>query len=182
MTEVGERPLDPRVAPRWILSRYPHHQFGNLRHHTRPPVPTTAPVILAGDQLPVPTQKGVGVTTVASPRRRLRPKSLAFTARRRRSKSCEPDAHGAQTTAEDAVLLPQVGDDRGGEPERGGVWSKVPISTCARGTSLPGLGDALAIRGSGRSASWWCWRCVCRRESRGRGAPGGGLRRGWDAL
>ncbi len=60
VAEVGERAADPRVAPRRILARHPHHEVGNLPWRHRPtPTSAGAAVVLRGDQFPVPAKNGV---------------------------------------------------------------------------------------------------------------------------
>lgn len=51
MVQIGERPLEARVAPRTILGRNAHHAGLDLGHHvgSSGPAPATA-IVLAGDE------------------------------------------------------------------------------------------------------------------------------------
>ena len=60
MTEVGQGPLDPRVAPVSVFRGHAHDQRSDLRDDRRSSRPTTcAPVVLLRDQPTMPGQQGV---------------------------------------------------------------------------------------------------------------------------
>ena len=60
MTEVGQGPLDPRIAPVSVFRGHAHDQRSDRRDDRRSSWPTTwAPVVLLRDQPTMPGQQGV---------------------------------------------------------------------------------------------------------------------------
>src|SRR5262245_52273096 len=58
MANVAQRALDPRIAPRRIVSRHPHDELTNLEQDT---APSRSPAVrpLPRDQLTVPPKQSV---------------------------------------------------------------------------------------------------------------------------
>ena len=58
MPDVLQRALDPRVAPRRILRRHPHHEVPDFGEHTAMTTPSGV-CPLPGDELTVPPQQRI---------------------------------------------------------------------------------------------------------------------------
>src|SRR5690242_6614929 len=59
MAEILERTLDPRVAPRRVLFRHPHHELSDLGEYAATSYPLGVGPF-PGNALPVPSEQRVG--------------------------------------------------------------------------------------------------------------------------
>jgi hypothetical protein len=59
MSEVLQRALNPRIAPRRVLGRHAHGEGPDLRVHTRAPRAATCVCPLADDHIAMPPENGV---------------------------------------------------------------------------------------------------------------------------
>ena len=111
VTEVGQRTLDPRVAPLRILARHLHHKVSDVsaRHQAASPSSRTA-VVLLGDQLPVPAENRVRSDDTGHLHQCAPAKSLAAHRKSTALGVCEPKRSGTTLLAEDAILLSEIVD------------------------------------------------------------------------
>ena len=111
VTEVGQRTLDPRVAPLRILARHPHHEVSDLseRHRAASPSSRTA-VVLLGDQPPVPAEDRVRGDDTGHLHQCAPAKLLAAHRESTALGVCEPKRSGTKLLAEDAILLSEIVD------------------------------------------------------------------------
>jgi len=110
--EVGERPLDPGIAPRAVLRRHSDDPLTNLRGDRWPP-PTAAlvAVVLPSDQRPMPSQQGVRGHDGPQ---LLEHASAQYAGLRGQANPLivgEPEPPRSQLLAENAILLLQIVDD-----------------------------------------------------------------------
>ena len=111
VAEVGERAADPRVAPRRILPRHPHDEFGHRpgRHRPSPTSAGTA-IVLLGDQPPVPAENRVGRDDACH---LTQDPPAEFLASHRESPALgvgQAKRSRTKVLPEDAILLPEIVD------------------------------------------------------------------------
>ena len=112
VAEIRERAADPGVAPRRILDRHPHHEFGDLPSCHRPASTPAAgaAVVFHGDQTPVPAQDRIwgddaGHLTQDPPAEFLAAYGESATLGVGQAQRSRP-----QVLPEDPILLPEIVD------------------------------------------------------------------------
>ena len=111
MMEVGERPLDPRVAPGAIFRRHPYDPLTDLRRHAWPSraAPRVA-VVLAGDQRAMPGEQGVWGHDGPDLCEGAPAEFLGLRGQAHALIVCEPHASWTELLPQDAVLLLEIVD------------------------------------------------------------------------
>ena len=114
VTEVGQRSLDPLVAPGAVLGGHPNRKTPDAASYARPSGATTsAAVVLPGDELSVPTKNRVGRHDAATCRQQLAPKRLPEHSKPPSLVIIQTRPLLSEQLAQDSVLLLEILDNSG---------------------------------------------------------------------
>ena len=110
--EVGQGALDPCVAPAAVVRGHPHDQRADLGHDGRSSGTTMCPpVVLLGDQGPVPRQQRVRRHNRGDVPQHAPFECLGFRRQSSALRVGEPDTSGPELFPQHAVLLLKIIDD-----------------------------------------------------------------------
>jgi hypothetical protein len=113
VAEIGERVAQPCVAPAWIVSRELDDQFLNRRRRRRPAGSTFGgAIVFCRDELAIPTQDGIRRHEAAKVAEHLAAERIATQCQAASLVIGEVQAPALELLAQNAVLLPEVIDDR----------------------------------------------------------------------
>jgi hypothetical protein len=112
VAQVGERALNPGIAPVAILGRHAHDQLPNLGHHGRPsgPAPLLA-VVFPGDQVAMPGEQGVGAHNGSDLAENSPTQILCLGGQSHTLIVGESQSSRSELLSEDAILRPEIVDD-----------------------------------------------------------------------
>jgi hypothetical protein len=110
--QIGERALNPGIAPRAVLGRHPDDPLANLRGGARPSrAAAQVAFALAGDQRPMPREQGVRCHDGPDLRQRPSTECFGFRGQAPSLIVAEPEPPRSELLAQHVVLLLQIVDD-----------------------------------------------------------------------
>ena len=110
--QVGERTLNPCIAPRAVLRRHANDPLANLRGDRWPPrAAAEVAVVLPSDQRPMPREQGVRRHDGPHFLQRASTERVGFRGKADTLIVGEPEPPRSELLAQDAILLLQVVDD-----------------------------------------------------------------------
>ena len=112
MTQIGQRPADPRGAPVQVFSGHLHDQLTDLVHDTRAsgaPPPTA--VVCLRDESSMPGEQGVGCDPCVTLSEGLASEGLGLRGQAAALRVREAQTLGRELFPKDAVLFLEIVDD-----------------------------------------------------------------------